>query len=560
MLLSLKIENYALIRSSNITFHSGFSSITGETGAGKSIMLGALALVLGGRADTQVLFDKNKKCIVEATFSVCADKKSVFDDNDLDFETQSVFRREITPNGKSRAFINDTPVQLSVMKLFADFLIDIHSQSATIKLKNNDFQLSILDSLIDNKEIIDSYQKEFNLYRTTEKQIKELEYQQNQLVKEKSYNTFLFEELEQANLQEGEQEEKSRMLELATNAENIKENIAQSLKNLDNEQGNSILGLLNETSYRLNRIASHNKELAELYNRLESASIELKDIYEELSSFNENLDFDEGKLAELSDRLNLIFALEKKHNVKNITELLAIKDDLQNKLYDVDKIDEELKKMQLQKTQSFKRLEKLASNLTSQRDNVGKILSKEVKPLLDMMAMKDAVLQIEITPIDNFTNNGKDKVRFLFNANKTKENNLKDLSNVISGGELSRLMLAIKTVMAKRRSNISDDSMGITLVFDEIDTGISGDIASKVADIMRAISENHQVITITHLAQMAAKSDNHYKVFKQTTDEETQSNIAELDKQQRIEELAKMLSGDTVTAEALANARTLLNI
>ncbi len=560
MLLSLKIENYALIRSSNITFHSGFSSITGETGAGKSIMLGALALVLGGRADTQVLFDKNKKCIVEATFSVCADKKSVFDDNDLDFETQSVFRREITPNGKSRAFINDTPVQLSVMKLFADFLIDIHSQSATIKLKNNDFQLSILDSLIDNKEIIDSYQKEFNLYRTTEKQIKELEYQQNQLVKEKSYNTFLFEELEQANLQEGEQEEKSRMLEFATNAENIKENISQSLKNLDNEQGNSILGLLNETSYRLNRIASHNKELAELYNRLESASIELKDIYEELSSFNENLDFDEGKLAELSDRLNLIFALEKKHNVKNITELLAIKDDLQNKLYDVDKIDEELKKMQLQKTQSFKRLEKLASNLTSQRDNVGKILSKEVKPLLDMMAMKDAVLQIEITPIDNFTNNGKDKVRFLFNANKTKENNLKDLSNVISGGELSRLMLAIKTVMAKRRSNISDDSMGITLVFDEIDTGISGDIASKVADIMRAISENHQVITITHLAQMAAKSDNHYKVFKQTTDEETQSNIAELDKQQRIEELAKMLSGDTVTAEALANARTLLNI
>ncbi len=560
MLLSLKIENYALIRSSNITFHSGFSSITGETGAGKSIMLGALALVLGGRADTQVLFDKNKKCIVEATFSVCADKKSVFDDNDLDFETQSVFRREITPNGKSRAFINDTPVQLSVMKLFADFLIDIHSQSATIKLKNNDFQLSILDSLIDNKEIIDSYQKEFNLYRTTEKQIKELEYQQNQLVKEKSYNTFLFEELEQANLQEGEQEEKSRMLEFATNAENIKENISQSLKNLDNEQGNNILGLLNETSYRLNRIASHNKELAELYNRLESASIELKDIYEELSSFNENLDFDEGKLAELSDRLNLIFALEKKHNVKNITELLAIKDDLQNKLYDVDKIDEELKKLQLQKTQSFKRLEKLASNLTSQRDNVGKILSKEVKPLLDMMAMKDAVLQIEITPIDNFTNNGKDKVRFLFNANKTKENNLKDLSNVISGGELSRLMLAIKTVMAKRRSNISDDSMGITLVFDEIDTGISGDIASKVADIMRAISENHQVITITHLAQMAAKSDNHYKVFKQTTDEETQSNIAELDKQQRIEELAKMLSGDTVTAEALANARTLLHI
>ncbi|MBR1774096.1 MAG: DNA repair protein RecN [Bacteroidales bacterium] len=553
MLLSLKIENYALIRSSKISFYDGFTSITGETGAGKSIMLGALALVLGGRADTQVLLDKEKKCVVEAEFSIGKEMKKLFDDNDLDFEQRSIFRREITPSGKSRAFINDTPVQLSVMKSFADYLVDIHSQSSTINLKNHDFQLQIVDSLSENQDILVSFRNLFSQYKQLEKTIADLQQRQSELVKEKSYNEFLFEELESANLLEDEQEEKEKLLELASNAETIKENIVQSLQSFDNEQDNNILGLLNETNYRLGKIASHNKTLAELYNRVESASIELKDIYNELSSFNDGLDFDENQMNELSDRLNLIYNLQKKHGVKTIAQLLEIKIDLQEKLLQSDNIDSQIEEKIAQKQQMIKQLDGLATQLHKQRLQSAETLSKEIKPLLASMAMKEAVLQIEITSEDDFNANGKDKVQFLFNANKTKENHLQELSHVISGGELSRLMLAIKAVVS-RKYNVQ------TLVFDEIDTGISGDIASKAADIMKLISKNHQVIVITHLVQMAAKSDKQYKVYKQVVDNQTESNIKELDMQQRVEELAKMLSGNTITKEALANAKTLLNI
>ena len=553
MLLSLKIENYALIRSSKVSFYDGFTSITGETGAGKSIMLGALALVLGGRADTQVLLDKEKKCVVEAEFSIGKEMKKLFDDNDLDFEQRSIFRREITPSGKSRAFINDTPVQLSVMKPFADYLVDIHSQSSTINLKNHDFQLQIVDSLSENQDILVSYRNLFSQYKQLEKTIADLQQRQSELVKEKSYNEFLFEELESANLLEDEQEEKEKLLELASNAETIKENIVQSLQSFDNEQDNNILGLLNETNYRLGKIASHNKTLAELYNRVESASIELKDIYNELSSFNDGLDFDENQMNELSDRLNLIYNLQKKHGVKTIAQLLEVKRDLQEKLLQSDNIDSQIEEKIAQKQQMIKQLDGLATQLHKQRLQSAETLSKEIKPLLASMAMKEAVLQIEISSEDYFNANGKDKVQFLFNANKTKENHLQELSHVISGGELSRLMLAIKAVVS-RKYNVQ------TLVFDEIDTGISGDIASKAADIMKLISKNHQVIVITHLVQMAAKSDKQYKVYKQVVDNQTESNIKELDMQQRVEELAKMLSGNTITKEALANAKTLLNI
>lgn len=553
MLLSLKIENYALIRSSKVSFYDGFTSITGETGAGKSIMLGALALVLGGRADTQVLLDKEKKCVVEAEFSIGKEMKKLFDDNDLDFEQRSIFRREITPSGKSRAFINDTPVQLSVMKSFADYLVDIHSQSSTINLKNHDFQLQIVDYLSENQDILVSYRNLFSQYKQLEKTIADLQQRQSELVKEKSYNEFLFEELESANLLEDEQEEKEKLLELASNAETIKENIVQSLQSFDNEQDNNILGLLNETNYRLGKIASHNKTLAELYNRVESASIELKDIYNELSSFNDGLDFDENQMNELSDRLNLIYNLQKKHGVKTIAQLLEIKRDLQEKLLQSDNIDSQIEEKIAQKQQMIKQLDGLATQLHKQRLQSAETLSKEIKPLLASMAMKEAVLQIEITSEDDFNANGKDKVQFLFNANKTKENHLQELSHVISGGELSRLMLAIKAVVS-RKYNVQ------TLVFDEIDTGISGDIASKAADIMKLISKNHQVIVITHLVQMAAKSDKQYKVYKQVVDNQTESNIKELDMQQRVEELAKMLSSNTITKEALANAKTLLNI
>ena len=553
MLLSLKIENYALIRFCDVSFQSGFTSVTGETGAGKSIMLGALALVLGGRADSRILLDKEKKCVVEAVFSVGENMKTIFDDNDLDFDKQSVFRREITPSGKSRAFINDTPVQLSVMKLFSNFLVDIHSQSSTVNLKNHDFQLAIIDSLLEDRKPLQSYQEEYKLYKETDKIIRELQIKQSEFIKEKSYNEFLFEELENADLQDGEQDEKERMLELATNAETIKENIVQSLQILDNEQDNNILGLFNETSYKLGRIASHNKHLSELYNRMESATIELKDIYNELSSFNDGLDFDEGQMNMLSDRLNLIYTLQKKHNATSVAELIDIKNNLQEKLLQSDNIDSEIEKYTTIRNQQISHLNSLSDEIHNLRLQASEKLCEQIKPLLASMSMKDAVLKVEIIEYDNFNADGKDKTVFLFNANKTKDNRLQELSSVISGGELSRLMLAIKAVTAKKYS------VG-TMVFDEIDTGISGDIASKAADIMKMISSNHQVIVITHLVQMAAKSEHQYKVFKKTENNQTESNIEELDTTQRIEELAKMLSGDSVTKEALANAKTLLNV
>ncbi len=292
MLETLKIENYALIRSCNIDFYDGFTAITGETGAGKSIMLGALALVLGARADTQVLLDKDKKCVIEAVFSVDKKLQNVFENNDLDYEQKSIFRREITPSGKSRAFINDTPVQLSVMKIFAQYLVDIHSQSATINLKNHDFQLSMIDSLLENHDLLSSYKDLYCQYKSINSEIDDFLRKQSELLKEKSYNEFLFEELENAKLQEDEQEEEERLLELATNAETIKENIVEALNLFDNDDDNNILGFLNETNSRLSKISAHNKILAELYERLESARIELKDIYNELSSFNDELEFD----------------------------------------------------------------------------------------------------------------------------------------------------------------------------------------------------------------------------------------------------------------------------
>lgn len=551
MLLSLKIENYALINSCKVQFYDGFSSITGETGAGKSIILGALGLILGNRADTQVLLDKERKCVVEATFSIDKSLRKLFDDNDLDFDTQSVFRREITPAGKSRAFINDTPVQLSIMKSFAEYLVDIHSQSATINLKNHDYQLSLIDSLIEDTNLKQSYKDKYRQYKDIDKLITDLQTQQTEYLKEKSFNEFLYDELEKANLQDGEQEEKENLLSLISNAQNIKENIVQTLQALDNEQDNCILSLLNDASNHLNKVCSHNETLSEISSRIESANIELKDIYNELVSFNNDLEFDPKQEEELSLRLDTIYNLENKHNVRSIAELLSIKDNLQQKLLQVQDISEEIDKQTRLKNQLILDLEHLSSLLHNKRVEVSEALCKQISPLLASMAMKEAVLKIEITSGDTFSPLGKDKVRFLFNANKTKENSLQDLSNVISGGELSRLMLALRAVVAEKYSVP-------TLIFDEIDTGISGDIASKTADIMLLIAKNHQVIAITHLVQMAAKAEHHYKVFKQVIDNQTQSNISLLDDNERINELAKMLSGDKITPEALANAKSLM--
>ncbi len=552
MLLSLKIENYALIRQCDISFPSGFSSIIGETGAGKSILLGALSLVLGQRADTNVLMDKEKKCIIEAVFETKEELGPVFEENDIDFDTQSYFRREILPSGKSRAFVNDTPVQLPILKEFADKLIDIHSQSSTTKLKEKSFQLSLLDEMGKDKELINDYKKTFSTYKHLLEEIEELKNKQSESLKEKAYNEFLYKELEQSNLQEDEQEELEEEQNLLSNAEQIKENLYSSLSLFDNDGENGVISNLNNIRSQLSKIASNSKELNELYQRVESSLIEIKDISAELSSYNDNLGLDNERLDFCNERLDLIYSLQRKHNVSSVKELLDIQEALSKDLVFVDEISGLLGKKSNERQEYIKSLEKLSEKLSLQRKDSAKKLEKEIKPLLSSMAMQDAVLKIEFTNTEDFTSNGKDNVCFLFSANKTKDNSLSEIGKVISGGELSRLMLAIKAIVA--------ESFDLpTMIFDEIDTGISGDIAAKAGDIMQRMGKKHQIITITHLVQVAVKASNQFKVYKETNNGQTVSNITLLDDKQRLNEISLMLSDGNITAESTNLAKKLLN-
>lgn len=553
MLQSLKIENYALIKECNISFSDGFSVITGETGAGKTILLGALSLVLGQRADTNVLMDKEKKCVVEAVFSATEDMKSLFQDNDIDYDSETIFRREILPSGKSRAFINDTPVQLSVVKLFSDRLVDIHSQSSTINLRDHSFQLNLLDSFISDKNTIETYGKEYKEFKLLLKEIEDLKQQESEFLKDKSYNEFLYTELDEAKLNETEQEYLEQEIELMSNAEEIKEKIESSLFSFDNDGESGLLTNLKEVKNNIQQISSFNDTLKEIYTRIDSSLIELKDVYTELYSFNNTLEFDKNQLDEDNERLNLIYSLEKKHNVQTIKELLEIRLDLEQKLLETNTLSSKIEKKEQEKQQRFEELKKLALEVHKQRLAAAKEIEEKIIPLLSSMSMKDAILKIDLKSLEELSENGMDQIRFLFSANKTKSGELSDMGKVISGGELSRVMLALKSIIAERFALP-------TMLLDEIDTGISGDIASKAADIVKKIGDKHQVIVITHLVQMAAKADVHYKVHKQTDEEQTVSNISLLTQDQRLNEIATMISGNEVTKEALANAKILLGV
>lgn len=553
MLQSLKIENYALIKECNISFSDGFSVITGETGAGKTILLGALSLVLGQRADTNVLMNKEKKCVVEAVFSATEDMKSLFQDNDIDYDSETIFRREILPSGKSRAFINDTPVQLSVVKLFSDRLVEIHSQSSTINLRDHSFQLNLLDSFIPDKNTIETYGKEYKEFKLLLKEIEDLKQKESEFLKDKSYNEFLYTELDEAKLNETEQEYLEQEVELMSNAEEIKEKIESSLFSFDNDGESGLLTNLKEVKNNIQQISSFNDTLKEIYTRVDSSLIELKDVYNELYSFNNTMEFDKNQLDEDNERLNLIYSLEKKHNVQTIKELLEIRLDLEQKLLETNTLSSKIEKKEQEKQQRFEELKKLALEVHKQRLAAAKEIEEKIIPLLSSMSMKDAILKIDLKSLEELSENGMDQVRFLFSANKTKSGELSDMGKVISGGELSRVMLALKSIIAERFALP-------TMLLDEIDTGISGDIASKAADIVKKIGDKHQVIVITHLVQMAAKADVHYKVHKQTDEEQTVSNISLLTQDQRLNEIATMISGNVVTKEALANAKILLGV
>lgn len=550
MLTQLSINNYALINQLSIGFSSGLSIITGETGAGKSILLGALGLVLGNRADLSSLKDTSKKCIVEAKVAISNyNLKDFFEEVDLDYESETIIRREILPSGKSRAFVNDTPVRLSVLNELRTKLIDVHSQHQTLELSDNSFQFSIVDALAKNQDKIDSYKRGFAQLNQLNKELEELELVQKEANQQYDYNLHLFNELEEANLKEDEQEVLEEKLEKLNNIEDIKLNLSEALEISANEEI-GIQNLLNTLENRLLKIASFSKEYQQLSERITSVKIEIDDIVTELENANESVDFNPNEIEELNDRLQLFYNLQKKHYVSSNKELLEVLESLSEKVSQVENAEETINNKKKEIYNVSVKLDKVAALIHKSRKNAIPKLTKELENLLSELGMQNARFSIELKQTPIYFSNGKDKLEFLFSANKG--GNFGELKKVASGGELSRIMLAVKTIL-------SANTKLPTIIFDEIDTGVSGEVSNKIAAIMQQMSSNMQVIAITHLPQIASKGKNHYKVFKKEIKGVTTTNLRQLSKEERIVEIAEMLSGKNISDSALTHAKELLN-
>ena len=533
-----------------MSFDNGFSVITGETGAGKSILLGALGFVLGERSDSSIMLDETKKCAVEATFVVDNERfKSFFEENDLDLDDELILRRELTPTKKSRAFINDTPVSAQQLKELGNQLVDIHSQHDSLLLTNNDFQLKVVDNAANNTSLLADYQKVYGSYQTLKSELKQLREMAQKNVAENDFLAFQLDKLVKADLQEGEYEEVSQKLELLENAEEVKTLLAQSLSSLS-ESEYSILNQLNDLKSSVDRLRRYIPQAEQYLERLESTKIELKDIAQDLDSLQDSTQFDSDSLNELQERFDLIQRLMMKHHVNDYTELLKIREDLQLKVGAFANIDEEIAKKEQEFKKCEKELAKLADELSAKRNKVKVSFEKAVTEIIRQLKMPHAVFEIELSERSEFSDKGKDTVRFMFSANKGIVPD--DMSRVASGGELSRLMLAIKAVAA-------ESSYIPTLIFDEIDTGVSGEVASKLGDIMQKMGENLQIISITHLPQIASKAQNHFFVYKDESEQKTRSCIKQLSHDERVTEIAKMLSNDKITPEAIQAAKVLIN-
>ena len=549
MLKHLSIQNYALIDKLEVDFSDGLTIITGETGAGKSILLGALGLIAGSRADTQSLQDKTKKCIVEASFNIKEYAlKDFFWANELDYEITTNIRREITPEGKSRAFINDTPVTLTQLKGLAERLIDIHSQHQTLTLNGSEFQLSVVDAYANHADSLAEYSISFKQFKALEKAFNELLTKESQAKKDLDYFQFQFNELEEAGLKPDEQAVIEQELQALNNAEDIKSNLSKAATGLNGGEQN-LLASLNEIKSLLSSQAKFKPEINELSTRLNSSYIELKDITNELESLEQDIVYDPKRIDKLTIQLDAIYRLQQKHQVKSVEELIAIKDDLSNKLLEFNSLETEIEKTKKELTSVQRLLTALAKKIAANRKKEIPKIEKEIASLLSALSMPNAQLKIEHIETETLTANGADKVNFLFSANKGSD--FKELNKVASGGELSRLMLSIKSLIAQLTALP-------TIIFDEIDTGVSGDVADKVGSIMNLMAKAMQVITITHLPQIASKGESHLFVYKEDKNEKTYSNIKKLTVNERVQEIAKMLSTGTPTAAAISNAKELL--
>lgn len=550
MLQKLSISNYALIDNLEISFDSGLNILTGETGAGKSIILGALSLILGQRAESRYFFNQQKKCVIEGSFKIGEfHLKSFFEDNDLDYEAETVLRREISADGKSRAFVNDTPVNLTSLKLIGEKLIDIHSQHATLEINDPEFQLLVVDSVAGHHELLNDYQTKYRSYKKSTAKLTQLIDESDKAKADLDYYQFQFDELEKASLDSDEQEKLEQELAVLNNSEEIKRNLL-SANYLMQDSEVAVLAQLREAGQQLGGIEKFNPQIEELHQRLNSTLIELKDIAAEIENIEQRTHTDEARAEEINARLTLIYTLQKKHRVNTTAELLELQEELSGKIQQAVFGDEAIEKLQQQLSLDKKELEQLAAHLSANRNKAIPQIETQVLQTLAEMGMGNSALKIELTALPSLGPDGVDAIKFLFSANKGHA--LAEMSKVASGGELSRLMLSIKSLVAKNTALP-------TIIFDEIDTGVSGEVAHKVGQIMEQLSQNLQVITITHLPQIAVKGSSHYFVYKDDEGATTYTRIKQLDKQERMVEIAKMLSGDNPGESALQNARELLN-
>lgn len=552
MLKQLYIKNFTLIDELNISLYPGFSVITGETGAGKSIILGAIGLLLGNRADSKAIKAGRDRCVIEAHFDLSRyGMQKFFDDHDIDYDADdTIIRRELTAAGKSRAFINDTPVPLTRMRELGEQLVDIHSQHQNLLLQKEDFQLNVVDIIAQDADQLKVYQKEYYAYRKAKELLEELKAEIAKNRENEEFMRFQHKELDDANLQEGELEQLEQEAETLSHSEDIKTALYEADSALSGEN-DSILDKLKNATHQLENICDVYPSMADVTGRMQSSYIELKDIAQEISSSVDHVEFDPNRLDAINTRLDKLYTLQQKFHVETVTELIATRDRIAEQLSHIDNGDEDIEEKEKEVAALLAKAEKQAALLTSIRQKSAKAIEKEMKGRLIPLGIPNVRFEIAFAE-KPLSGNGADKVSFLFSANKSTQ--LQPVSQVASGGEIARVMLSLKAM-------ISGAVKLPTIIFDEIDTGVSGKIAEKMADIMEEMGlQNRQVLSITHLPQIAAKGSHHYKVLKEETENGTISHMKELNSQERIEEISQMLSGSDITQAALANAKELLRI
>jgi DNA repair protein RecN (Recombination protein N) len=550
LLTSLSIKNYALIDNLQVNFNNGLTIITGETGAGKSILLGGLSLVLGKRADLSNVKDASIKCVIEATFDVANyNLKSLFKEEDLDYEPLTIVRREILPSGKSRAFINDTPVNLDSLQTLGEHLLDIHSQHQTLQLTNDDFQFQVIDALADNAKLLSEYSNQLSTYKSLKRELTQLQEQKNEFTKELDYNLFLLKELEAAKLEDDDLETLEEEYETLNNIEEIKDKLSASYQLLSNEDI-GVISNLTELKNQFAKISEYSANYKAIFERINSSLIELDDVFSEIETAQDQLEDDPNRLDVVNAKLQVLHNLMQKHIVSNVSELISIRENLKEKVSVTENMDTQIVAIEKKLKTIEQQLNQLAKDIHKTRENAIPTLTEQLEAILGSLGMPNAKFKVELKLVDKFLLNGKDELSFLFSANKGGQFN--ELKKAASGGELSRIMLAIKSILSKY-------TQLPTIMFDEIDTGVSGEISNKMGSIMQQMSKTMQVFTITHLPQIASKGDTHFKVFKEDVDEVTQTQLKKLTSEERIVEIAQMLGGATLSDSALEHAKQLLN-